>query len=281
MIIAQLTDLHIGFDGKDQICQNSLRLERVLRDIKAMLRQPDLIIFTGDLVEESQNWAYKKLKSNLINLNIPYYFAMGNHDDREMFSNVFPEASFNNGFLQYSLDNYPLRIIVLDTLEPNRHGGNFCEARENWLSKKLAEKPDQPTLIAMHHPPIDTAIGWMTAKKNDPWVQKLAKIILEYPNVVQIISGHIHRSIFKEFAGTQVSVSSAVAPQVKLDLADIDPDIPDDRILFINEPPAYCLHHWDGHHLTTHNAMSSEGQPILRFDQKHAFIIRKTMDIPS
>ena len=279
MIIAQITDLHLGFDGKDKPCENTKRLRHVIHDLNHMKRQPDIVLVTGDLVESGADWAYQKLKTELSELKTPYFLALGNHDKRSAFTEVFPEFPLSNGFLQYTIEAWPLRIIVLDSLAEGRHGGDFCEARAAWLKERLAEDTDRPTLIAMHHPPIETGIAWMTASNEDAWVRRVHELVSSQDNVVQIICGHIHRIIFKPFAGTMVSVSRAVAPQVKLELAEIDPDTPDGRVLLIDAIAGYSLHHWHQGQLTTHHASAPEGRPIVRYDKAHAFVVRKTLDL--
>lgn len=280
MLIAQITDLHLGFDGRDKPCENTKRLRHVIREFNHLIRQPDLVLVTGDLVESGEHWAYEKLKEELSELNAPYYLALGNHDQREAFSAVFPELSLVDGFLQYVIEDWPLRIIVLDSLTEGRHGGGFCEVRAEWLRDALAKEPERPTLIVLHHPPIETGIAWMTASDDEAWVQRLRDIISAHDNIVQLISGHIHRTIFKPFAGTYVSVSQAIAPQVKLELAAINPDIPDDRVLLVDSAAGYSLHHWVKDVLTTHHASTPEGRPIIHYDEKHAFVVKKTLDIP-
>lgn len=278
MIIGQITDLHIGFDGQDKPCANMQRLNYVLDSLRSMRRGPDLLLLTGDLVESGEQWAYEKLKDALTSMHVPAYFALGNHDNRDAFIEVFGDASFNDGFLQYTIEEHPLRIIVLDSLKPGRHGGSFCKARAAWLRARLSEQPDRPTLIALHHPPIETQIGWMTAKPGADWARRLRDVVDDFPNVVQLISGHIHRTIFKKFGTANVSVASSVAPQVKLEFAPIDPDVPDGRILLLEDQPGYSLHHWDGEALTTHNGTSPEGRVIARFDEKHANVVHLTTD---
>ena len=279
MIVAQITDLHLGFDGQGNPCKNTKRLRHVIHELNDMKRRPDLVLLTGDLVESGADWAYKKLKKELAALEIPHFFALGNHDKRSAFSDVFSEFPLTDGFLQYTIEDWPLRIIILDSLKQGRHGGDFCETRAAWLKQTLAQDKTRPTLIALHHPPIETGIAWMTASKEDEWVKRLRLIVSDYNNIVQIISGHIHRIIFKAFAGTHVSVSQAVAPQVKLELADIDPELPDDRVLLVDTLAGFSLHHWDGASLTTHHGTAPPGRPIVRYDKKHAFVVRTTLDL--
>ena len=41
-----------------------------------------------------------------------------------------------DGFIQYAIEDLPVRILVLDTLEVGRHGGGFCETRAAWLDAR-------------------------------------------------------------------------------------------------------------------------------------------------
>jgi len=281
MLIAQITDLHIGFDGPDKPDKNTGRFKDVIAHIDALSVKPDLILITGDLVETGHNWAYGRLKDLLHPFNIPCYFAMGNHDDRLAFEKVFETGLFQSKFLNYTIENFDLRIIVLDTLEPGRHGGAFCEERAAWLAEQLEEDSKRPTVIALHHPPIDTGIGWMTISPEADWVKRFRQTISPYNNIVQILTGHIHRNITQRMDNTLVTVSHAVAPKVALDLAPIDPLIPDNRILLSDAIGGYNLHQWNGTVLTTHSVHLSEGRPIVRYDDDHAWVVRHTLDLNS
>ena len=278
MIIAQITDLHIGFDGPDATCKNTKRLKLALNELSSHKARPDLVLITGDLVENAENWAYKNLHAILDDFDIPCYLTLGNHDDRTAFAQHFPETEVNEGFVQYTIEDGPLRIIVLDTLKPGYHGGAFCTKRAQWLEDRLAEQPERPTLIAMHHPPIETGIAWMTTSKNAGWVKRLKAVLDKYDNVVQIICGHIHRRITQRFSSSLVSVSGAVAPQVQLDLSPLSPDVPDGRVLLVDAPVEFSLYHWDGEVLTSHAGLAPQGRPIVHFDEAHAFIVPHTMD---
>ncbi len=279
MLIVQLTDIHIGFDGPDKFDRNAARFEKAIAHINALSVKPDLILATGDLIEGGNGWAYGRAKALLEKIDIPQYYTMGNHDDRDAFEAVFKTGLMENGFLNFTIEDYDLRIIVVDTLQEGLHGGAFCEYRADWLSRKLAEQPKRPTLIAMHHPPIDTGIGWLTASPEDNWVKRFKTVIEPHTNIVQIIAGHIHRNITQRFAHTYVTVAQPIAPKVALNLAPIDPDIPDNRVLLTDAIGGYCLHQWKEGSLTTHFVNISNAEPILRYDQDHAWIVRHALDM--
>src|SRR3546814_18052035 len=92
---------------------------------------------------------------------------MGNHDDRAHFAAHFPHIPQNDGFVHYVIAQDGRRIIMLDTLEPGRHGGAFCERRAQWLDARLNEDDVTPTLIVMHHPPAEVGIDWMNNHPED------------------------------------------------------------------------------------------------------------------
>lgn len=279
MLIAQITDLHIGFDGPDKPDLNTERFQQVLTHIGELSVTPDLMIISGDMIETGNHWAYNRLKELLAPIEIPYYFAMGNHDDRLSFEDVFKTGLFDPYFLNYTIEEFDLRIIVLDTLETHQHGAGFCEDRAQWLSKTLEQDPNRPTLIVLHHPPIETGIGWITASKEAEWVKRFTGVISGYDNIVQILAGHIHRNISQRLGNTLVTVTHAVAPQVALDLAPIDPSQPDNRVLLTDATGGYSLHQWNGQVLTTHSIHLPRGKPIVRYDEEHAWVVRHTLDL--
>jgi len=278
MIIAQITDLHYG-GGSGCFKDSNVERLRSIRSAIAELRiAPDMLVITGDLTEDGTTEQYLKLKDELAALKTPIFLALGNHDNRSAFSEVFPHYALQDGFVQYTIDDQPVRIIVLDTLEEGRHGGAFCESRGEWLETELAKQPNQPTLIALHHPPIASGIDWLTADPNADWVRRLNRIISKYDNIVHMISGHIHRTIHTKFAGTTLSVLDAIAPQVALELGTIDENKPDNRILLVEGRPAFALHVWDGQALTTHVQHIPRGDTIARYDDNHAYVVKMTQD---
>jgi Icc protein len=253
MLIAQITDIHLGFEPGNPDELNRRRLDCVLRTLGEMVPRPDLLLATGDLADAGDDTeAYARLKLSLSELAIPTYFALGNHDGRDAFRGTFPNIPMPGGFLQYAIEDHPLRILVLDTLEEGRHGGGFCETRAAWLSERLAEAPERPTLIVLHHPPIESGLSWMTENPEAEWVKRLEAIVSAHDNIVALIAGHLHRPVVTGWAGTILAVCPSTAPQVALDLDGIDPEVPDGRPMIVADPPWFALHLWNGSRLVSH-----------------------------
>lgn len=277
MLVAQITDIHLGFEPNTPDEFNRQRLDRVLADLVALRPRPDLLLLTGDLIDRGDRDSYERLRGAITGLPFPVHLALGNHDERATFRDVFPEAPFADGFLQYAVEGYPLRLIVLDTLEEGRHGGSFCEARAAWLRARLDEAPDLPTLIALHHPPMEVGIAWMNTDPHEPWVARLAAVMRGRDNVVGMICGHIHRAITARWEGHVVATCPSTAPQVGLDLRPIDPDVPDDRALIVADAPGYALHWWNGRELITHWDSAGEKDVLARFDNGLQGMVRHMM----
>jgi 3',5'-cyclic AMP phosphodiesterase CpdA len=233
----------------------------------AMKPQPDVLLATGDLADTGDDQvSYRRLKSAISSCSIPVWFCMGNHDSREPFLKQFPDVPSADGFIQYAIEEFPLRILVLDTLEVGRHGGGFCETRASWLRERLAEQPDRPTLLVLHHPPIETGLSWMTEDPDAEWVERLRSVVEGQRQIVGMITGHLHRPVVTQWAGTTLAVCPSTAPQVALDLDVIDPDQPDGRPMIVADPPAYAIHVWNGDQLVSHFDTAEDHTVLARYE---------------
>ena len=267
MLIAQITDVHLGFDRGEPDELNRRRFDRTLAALAALEPRPDLLLITGDIAEDGDDAvSYRQCADVLAGFPIPAWFCMGNHDSRDPFLRQFPLVPSADGFVQYAVEGHPLRILVLDTLEVGRHGGGFCERRAAWLSARLAEQPDRPTLLALHHPPVATGLSWMGESADAAWIERLRAVVAAFSNIVGLVAGHLHRPVATAWAGTVLLVCPATSPQLALDLLAIDPDRPDGRAMIVADPPGYALHYWNGRQLVTHFDTAMDREVLARFD---------------
>jgi 3',5'-cyclic AMP phosphodiesterase CpdA len=274
MLIAQISDIHVGFDSATPQDENIRRLDRVLAQLAAMPARADHLLLTGDLVEHGDEASYRLLADRLAGCPIPAHLIPGNHDSRAAFRTVFPDAADAGGFVQFVIEDPALRIILLDTLEDGRHGGGFCEVRARWLADRLAETPAQPALIALHHPPIDSGIEWMTTDPAEPWVARLRAAIAGHDTIVALICGHLHRQVVGVLDKVPVLVAPSTAAPLALRLEPIDADHPDGRPLVMEGPPGFALHLWQGGRLVTHFGVADDAPAIVRFDARMQPVVR-------
>jgi Icc protein len=241
MILAQITDLHVTAPG--QLCMGQVDTAALLRDcVSSLLRlnpAPDLVIASGDLVDRAAPQEYLHLRAILDPLPMPVYVIPGNHDDREHLRAAFADQPCipKDGFIQFALDQGGVRLLLLDTLIPGRDGGELCDARLAWLEARLAEEPEKPTVIVMHHPPFATGVANLD-DSGMPGAEGLAALLGRYTQVERILCGHLHRSIQVRWHGVLASVCPSTAHQVALGMKS------DDALCYVMEPPGFQLHLW-------------------------------------
>ena len=275
MLIAQITDVHLGFEQGDPDELNRRRLDRTLAHLAALDPLPDLLLATGDIADAGEDpAAYAAFREAIAGLPFPVYPALGNHDGRSACAAAFPELPRPDGFLQYEIDRGPLRILVLDTLEEGRHGGGFCDARARWLEARLGEAPERPTLLVLHHPPVASGLSWMSENPDAAWMARLEAAVSPGRQVVGAIAGHLHRPLVTRWAGTLLAVCPSTAPQVALDLGEIDPERPDARPMIVEDPPAFALHLWNGGRLVSHFDTAGEHKVLARFTPQLQPLVR-------
>src|SRR3569623_385540 len=150
MLIAQITDLQLGFDPGNPVEFNRKRLDAVLKVLIEGANRPDMLLVTGDLTDRGDDDSYRRCAAAFAACPFPVYPLVGNHDLRDAFARHFPEVPLVDGFVQYSLRHDGLRLIAIDTRERGRHGGGFCARRAAWLKDRLDEDRETPTVIVMH-----------------------------------------------------------------------------------------------------------------------------------
>jgi 3',5'-cyclic AMP phosphodiesterase CpdA len=250
MLIAQISDMHVKAEGEllYQRIDTAGYLERAVAHINALDPEPDIVIATGDLVDGGKPEEYACLKRLLSPLAMPVYLIPGNHDARDPLREAFAEHAYlpRTGFLHYTIETLPLRLIALDSLVPGKTAGALCAARLDWLQARLGES-ERPTLIFVHHPPFDCGIAPFDGERLHEGSERLADLVRRHPNVERVICGHVHRPIQLRWAGTVASIAPSTAHQATLDLRHKAP------FSMMMEPPGLALHLWrPGTGLITH-----------------------------
>ncbi len=277
LLIAQVTDIHIGFDRGNPDEANMQRFRAVLERLIDGPNCPDLLLMTGDLTEYGDDESFARLADAVKDCPFPVYPMVGNHDTREALVKAFPETPAPDGFVQYALEQDGLRMIMLDTLQPGRHGGSFCDTRAAWLKAELEAHRDVPTVIVMHHPMITVGIDWMDPDTAANWIARFEAAVKGHNQIVGILTGHIHRTIVGSWNNLPIAICQSVAPRVALNLNAIDPDKPDGRDLITDEAPAYALHRWDGKSLVSHYESVGRLTPLAFYDEKLQPMIKGIM----
>ncbi|MBV8089896.1 MAG: metallophosphoesterase [Candidatus Eremiobacteraeota bacterium] len=219
MIVAQISDMHIKRRG--HFLHHMPHVARPLhRTLSAIARlRPDCIIATGDLTEAGTLAEYARLREILNKYTgSPIYLLPGNHDRREALRSVFWDHQYlrnsADGVL-FAIERASLRIVALDSSDERRAGGYLDEARLEWLRRCLCERPNTPTILAMHHPPFPTGIR-SVERQAFLGREALERIVRAHPQIRRIVCGHVHQPLANAWSGTVGVTAPSTAPTLAL-----------------------------------------------------------------
>lgn len=248
MLIAQISDCHItptGHRVADRV-DPSVGLRHAIAKINAFTPAIDLVVGTGDLVNDGRAEEYDHLEALLADLDPPFLPLPGNHDDRTELRRRFPvlPEGTPDSPIDHVVDLDDVRVVCLDTTVPGRHDGRLTTIQLDWLDSTLASAPDRTTIVAQHHPPILSGIPSMDqfglSGRDDE-----ATVLRRHGQVAAVIAGHYHRSIHAGLADTAVSCCPSTAVQLALVFDD-------EQVRYGDEPPGLLLHRVDRDMVASH-----------------------------
>jgi len=149
-------------DGKPPI--KPVEKLRIMRDgVLGLDYTPVGLLIGGDCAYlHGEHQDYVTLKQELqpiVDAGIPLHMAMGNHDNRERFWEVFPDhqklsAGSVEGKHAYTLDAPNGTWFILDSnRETDFTPGELGAAQLEWLAQELDKRSDKPVLLMAHHYP--------------------------------------------------------------------------------------------------------------------------------
>ena len=202
MRLVQLTDLHLHADPQ-ALSRSGVPYRQFLAVIDAIKQEaPDLVIVTGDISQDDSAQAYAFAVEQLDRLPCSWHWLPGNHDQRSLMEAVQPLAE------ALMLDEW--RLLLLDTQVPGEPSGALGGDKLTALAAQL-DQQSAPTLIAMHHPPVEVGAAWMDAigleDKDAFW-----QLIGRYPQVKVVLFGHAHQAYAEEKVLNGFSVSVYGSP---------------------------------------------------------------------
>jgi 3',5'-cyclic-AMP phosphodiesterase len=238
MIIAQISDTHI--DPEAPNAADRIRdLERCVGDINQLDPLPDVVVHTGDVVHKASAAKYCVAVDILHLLRCPLLVVVGNSDDRAAVRSTFASGRDllpDTPFVQYSVDDYPVRLIALDTRSDASNMGDFCSIRADSLRAALAEDRGKVTALFMHHPPFEvreSKYRWQFESQEA--IDRMRRALDGQSHVVRGFCGHSHRSAAGKLGEVLVSSAPSVAIDLRLG------EFPDE----FQSAPLYQIHRFD------------------------------------
>jgi len=187
----QMSDTHWGFTGPAVNPDAAVTLEKAVATVNSLERQPDFIVFTGDLTHTTDDAQERRqrlaqFRDIVSKLNVKdVRFMAGEHDaslDRgEAYHEFF-------GDLHYTFDHKGIHFIVLDNVSDPT--GTIGEAQLKWLRADLDHVDrEAPIVVLTHRPLFDLAPDWDWATRDGA---EAVQVLMSH-EYVTVFYGHIHQ----------------------------------------------------------------------------------------
>lgn len=213
--VLQLTDPHLMADPAGELLGVNTRdsldavIEQVQRDVVTEGRAPDLILATGDLAQDSSEEAYRVLSRKLAQFDCPAFWLAGNHDDSPLLTRL---AGAESGRKHLVMGGW--QFVLLDSSVPRKVYGTLSEDELAFLESTLTDNAPLPTLICLHHHPVDIGSVWMDniglRNRDDFW-----RVVDRFPQVSAVLWGHIHQELDQTRNQVRLLASPSTCVQFK------------------------------------------------------------------
>ena len=238
MIIAQISDTHIALDT-DDADQRIRDFESTIADLNKLDPAPDVIVHTGDIVHNGRAEEYAQAVATHNKARAPVFVMVGNKDNRGNLLKAFSGCGYlgaDTEFIDYAIEEFPIRLIMLDTLNPASNKGDFCAKRVARLKEMIDAETTKPIAVFMHHPPFEVPVGPEPLHYDSREVMdELANTLQSSGRIVAVFSGHVHRFAHGTVGDIPASVVTAISTTLRKGEYASEAD---DR-------PLYHLHHFD------------------------------------
>ncbi|TSA45320.1 hypothetical protein D4R51_02035 [bacterium] len=204
------TDIHADSVGKIKKENNTIypkNYERCLNEIKKT--NPNMVIFTGDLVDRGQKKYYINLRDAMQGTQT--LWVKGNHDSKN-----FRYLAAENYYTDF--ENW--RFIVLDSSEKFGSSTGYLDNSQISLLNEWL-KTDKNVAIAMHHPPF------FYNSREDIYTTDKVQLYADFfealtPNVKYIFTGHWHFGQTSEINGINFVTQKALTQNKVCNYINLD-----------------------------------------------------------
>ena len=238
--ILQLTDLHLMADPNAvlrDVCTRQSLID-VLQLAKTHSQTEsldfDYVLITGDLTHDERFESYEVLRELLGDWLPRCRLIPGNHDDRALIRQAFPDLVPTDGeLINFSVESAGWRLIGLDSHVDGEVFGRIGESQLRWMADELTKHAAQPTILFVHHPPVSVESAWLDRIGLQD-ADALLDIVRSFPQVHSISAGHVHQ----EFAVTIDRVEIVTTPSTGVQFRPRE-----DEMVCDTMPPGFRIFH--------------------------------------
>ena len=193
---AQISDSHIGFKGEANPDPSST-LQEALARLKALPKQPSLLLHTGDVTQLSTPEQFDTARQIIAGAGYETHYVPGEHDvlvdGGKPFFERFGENPKTEGW--YSFDHGGVHFVgLINVFNFNGGLGALGDEQLAWLEADLKGHGASTPIVIMAHMPLWSIYpewGWGTADADR------AMAAVKRFGSVTVLNGHIHQVIQK------------------------------------------------------------------------------------
>ncbi len=226
--VLQLTDPHLLADtaGSLRGTVTHASLSRVVAHYRRSDWRADLVVLTGDVVQDYSARAYEHCRALLEPLELPVYCLPGNHDSRELMRAALSSEPF---FYCEPVDIGSWRLVGIDSCAEGRHDGEIADRELDRMEACIREARERHVLVLLHHPPVQMHSEWLDRYGLVNAPQFLDRID-RHSNVRGIVFGHVHQCWDSERGPVRIIGSPSTCAQFAPRRSEFTID---------DKPPAY------------------------------------------
>jgi len=196
--IAHISDPHVG----SQFFVPNL-MNRVIAELNEM--RPDVVVVSGDLTAEGYRQEYKNWVAYAERIQAPMLTVPGNHDSRNVGYLHFEDLI---GSRMWSHDVDGVRIVGVDSSEPDLNEGKVGRVHYDWVRRQF-EEPAQLKVFVLHHHLLPIP-GTGRERSTVMDAGDLLEVLI-HAGVQVVLSGHKHVPYVWRLEGMYVANAGTVS----------------------------------------------------------------------
>ncbi len=212
--ILQITDTHLFANVEDTLLGiNTYRsYHAVLNAIREQDLDVDLIVATGDLVQDQTFEAYQHFADGIATLTPPCVWLPGNHDYQPAMIDALNQAGILSAKQVLIGDNW--QMLLLDSQIQGVPHGELSDCQLDWLTRCLESEKHRDTIILLHHHPMPSGCTWLDqhSLRNS---QELAERLRDHSQVKMMLCGHIHQEMDEMWNGIRLLATPSTCIQFR------------------------------------------------------------------
>lgn len=191
LTVVQITDTHLGEQRGERLTgvDTDDSLQDVLSLIASREQQVDVVLATGDIVNQPSISGYRRFIAYMNELDCPWLWLPGNHDSPELMRELAPDNDWERG-----VDSAHWQCQLLNTHVPGQVGGGLAGSELQRLEQSLGGS-DKHQLVFLHHQPIPVGSRWIDSQQVSNG-DELERLLGGYPRVKAVVWGHVHQDFY-------------------------------------------------------------------------------------